>query len=179
MAAIYTQVGSPQRESKTQNAFGTVLVQNKDAIRKEFPTLSAVIGRGFMPRSYGNTFLFSLAIFFAMISSGSAAQFFAGRWHYSGESPVSIGVIQYGETVALFSKAGWAMLLLAPEAGGILASGEGNWSFDNTSTAIVNVTIGYRGDRLYLLIVPKDESGPAEYKIILDRIEPKLANRRT
>jgi hypothetical protein len=132
-----------------------------------------------MPRSYGNTFLFSLAIFFAMISSGSAAQFFAGRWHYSGESPVSIGVFQYGETVALFSKAGWAMLLLAPEAGGILASGEGNWSFDNTSTAIVNVTIGYRGDRLYLLIVPKDESGPAEYKIILDRIEPKLANRRT
>ena len=168
-----------QRASKTLSAFGTVLVQNKDAIRKELPTLSAVIGRGFMPRSYGRAFLISLAILFAMISSGNAAQFFAGRWHNSGESPASIGIIQYGETVALFSKAGWAIVLLVPETGGMLASGEGKWSFNNTSSVIVNVTIGYRGDRLYLLIVPKDENGPTEYKIIMDRIEPKLANRRT
>ncbi|MEX2693135.1 hypothetical protein [Rhizobium mongolense] len=132
-----------------------------------------------MSRSYGKTFLISLAIFSAMISSGNAAQFFAGRWHSSGESPVEIGLIQYGETVALFSKAGWAMVLLAPETGGMLASGEGKWSFNDTSSVIVNVTIGYRGDRLYLLIVPKNARGPAEYKIITDRIEPKLANRRT
>ncbi len=132
-----------------------------------------------MPRTYRKTFLTSLAIFFAMISSGSAAQLFARRWHYSGDASVSIGIIQYGETVALFSSAGCAMLLMTPQAGGMLASGEGQWSFNNTSTATVNVTIGYRGDRLYLLIVPKDQRGPAEIKTIMDRIEPKLPNRRT
>lgn len=146
-----------------------------EACRLEWPQ----IGRAFMSRSYGKTFLISLAIFLAMISSGRAAQLFAGRWHHSGETPVSIGVIQDGETVALFSKAGWGMLLLAPGAGGMLASGTGRWNCSGTSTVKVDVAIGYREDRLYLLIVPKDKSVPAEYKVILDRIEPTLANRKT
>lgn len=79
-----------------------------------------------MPRPYGKTFLISLAIFFSMISSGSAAQLVAGRWHYSGGSPVSIGIIKYGETVALFSKAGWAMLLLAPRQAGCWRGAKAN-----------------------------------------------------
>lgn len=61
----------------------------------------------------------------------------------------------------------------------MLAWGEGKWSFNDTSAATVNVTIRYRRARPYFLIIPKNERSPAEYEIIMDRIEPKLANRRT
>lgn len=131
-----------------------------------------------MPRSIGKVFLISLAIVFAMSSAGRAAQLFAGRWQNSEGQPVSIGIIQEGETVALFSKAGWAMLLLAPDSGGMLASGQGKWRFNDSSSAMVDVTIGYRGDRLYLSIASKDARGPAAHKIILDRIELRLPNQR-
>ncbi|MCD2177233.1 hypothetical protein [Rhizobium sp. C1] len=131
-----------------------------------------------MPSSIWKTFLISLTLVFAMSSAGRAAQLFTGRWHNSEGQPVSIGVVQDGETVALFSEAGWAMLLLAPDSGGMLASGQGKWSFNDSSSATVDVTIGYRDDRLYLSIVSKDESGHSAYKIILDRIELRLPNRR-
>ncbi|MGV1803994.1 hypothetical protein [Agrobacterium vitis] len=78
-----------------------------------------------MSRVQGKGFLISLAIFLSLISSGNAAQFFAGRWHNARASSSSIGIIQYGETVSIFSEAGWTMALLIPEAGGMLASGEG------------------------------------------------------
>lgn len=130
-----------------------------------------------MSPSIGKVFLISVAIVFAMSSAGRAAQLFTGRWHSSEGQPVSIGIIQDGETVALFSEAGWAMLLLAPDSAGMLASGQGKWRFNDSSSAMVEVTIGYRDDRLYLSIAPKDESGPSEHKIILDRIELRLPNR--
>lgn len=131
-----------------------------------------------MPRSIWNAFLISLALVFAMSSAGRAAQLLTGRWYNSEGQPVSIGVVQDGETVALFSEAGWAILLLVPDSGGMLASGQGKWSFNDSSSATVDVTIGYRDDRLYLSIVSKDESGHSAYKIILDRIELRLPNRR-
>ncbi|MGV2108832.1 hypothetical protein ACQZ4X_22500 [Agrobacterium vitis] len=59
------------------------------------------------------------------------------------------------------------MALLVSEAGGMLASGEGKWNLRKTSSVIVNITIGYRDNRVYLLIVPKDRDGTAEYKIIM------------
>lgn len=44
--------------------------------------------------------------------------------------------------------------------------------------ANVRVTVGYRNDRLYLLVAQKDGGGSTEYKIILERIEPKSKKRR-
>lgn len=140
--------------------------------------LPAVFGRLSILRSNGETFLISLAIFLAVISSGNASQLFAGRWHSTGETPLSIGIIQDGETVSLFSKSGWAVLVQAPDAGGVLASGTGKWIFNNTPSAIVDVTLGYRGDRLYLLVVSKGASKPTKYMVILDRLELRLPNRR-
>lgn len=72
------------------------------------------------------------------------------------------------------------MATLQPETGGVLASGDGRWTMTtNSSPANVRVTVGYRKDRLYLLVTPKDVGGSTEYKIILERIEPKSKNRRT
>lgn len=155
-------------------AIDRVFVQTKNEIWSEIPTLQVLNGRGFMPRFYGKVFLFSLVIFVSLISSVNAAQFFAGRWHNAGESSSAIGIIQYGETVAILSEAGWAMTLLVPETGGMLASGEGKWNLSKTASVIVNITIGYRDNRVYLRIVPKDRDGFAEYKIIMERIEPSL-----
>lgn len=132
-----------------------------------------------MPRCYGKFCFISLLTFLSVISSGHAAHFFAGRWSYSEEPSSSIGIVQYGKTVAIFSEAGWAMAMLIPKTGGKLASGEGKWNVSKTESVIVNITIGYRDDRVYLLIVPKDKSRSAEYKIIMKRIGPKLTNRRT
>lgn len=132
-----------------------------------------------MSRTIVKAFSISMAIFLVAISPVNAAQLFAGRWRSSGESPLSIAIIQYGETVTVFSKAGWAMLVLAPETGGMLASGKGKWSFNDTPSSIVDVTIGYRSDRLYLLIVPTDATGSANHKVILDRTELRPPNRRT
>jgi hypothetical protein len=133
-----------------------------------------------MPRLYGTTFLVGLSASLSIISSGNAAdRFFEGQWQKSSQAPASIGIIQYGETVAIFSEAGWAMALLQPQSGGMLASGEGRWTLNaDTRSVSVNVTIGYRNDFLYLLVLPKDGSRAAEYKIIMERVEPKPTNRR-
>jgi len=71
------------------------------------------------------------------------------------------------------------MAILQRETGGVLASGDGRWTITaNSSPANVRVTVGYRNDRLYLFVAPKDVGGSTEYKIILERIEPKSKNRR-
>lgn len=132
-----------------------------------------------MPRCYGKFCFISLLTFLSVISSGHAAQFFAGRWSHSEEPSSAIGIIQYGKTVAILSEAGWAMAVLVPKAGGKLASGEGKWNVSKTSSVIVNITIGYSDDRVYILIVPKDRDDVAKHKIIMERIGPKLTNRRT
>jgi len=128
-----------------------------------------------MQRLHGRVFLFGLAVSLLLASSSNAAvQLFAGQWQKSGSSEASIGIIQHGETVAIFSKKGWAMALLRPQSNGLLASGEGKWILNAQSASVrVNVTIGYRNECLYLLASPKDGSGSAEYKLIMERVEPE------
>ncbi|MBB3963305.1 hypothetical protein [Rhizobium metallidurans] len=133
-----------------------------------------------MPRLYGKIIFVVLLASFAVPLSGNAAdRLLEGQWQTSEGAPETIGIIQYGETAAIFSKAGWAMASLQPETGGVLASGEGRWSITaNSPPANVRVTVGYRNDRLHLLVAPKDGGGSTEYKIILERVEHKSKNRR-
>ncbi len=104
---------------------------------------------------YARNLLLSLAMVGCMISSGYAAQVFAGQWRSYGSSPIFLGVVQHGETVAIFSKSGYAMALLSIDGGGMLATGEGRWSFNDLSPQPVSITVGYEDDRLYLSIVSK------------------------
>jgi hypothetical protein len=133
-----------------------------------------------MPRVYGKIIFLGLLASLAVPISGNAAdRLLEGQWQKSEGAPETIGIIQYGETTAIFSKAGWAMATLQPKTGGVLASGDGRWTITaNSSPANVRVTVGYRNGRLYLLVTPKDVGGSTEYKIILERIEPKSKNRR-
>lgn len=133
-----------------------------------------------MPRFYGKMIFVGLLASLAVPLSGNAAdRLFEGQWQKSEGAPETIGIIQHGETTAIFSKAGWAMASLQPETGGVLASGEGKWTITaNSPPENVRVTVGYRNDRLYLLVTPKDGGGSTEYKIIFERVEPKSKKRR-
>lgn len=124
--------------------------------------------------------LLGLAALLFGSSPGCAAEHaFAGRWSAPGQSSSPIGVIQYGETVALFAKAGWSIATLEPGTGGMLAVGDGKWVFDlNGQPIAVTVRIGQRGGRLYVLIAPEDTSGPSELKIIMDPVQTDSAHGR-
>jgi hypothetical protein len=127
-----------------------------------------------MPAAYRNAFLVGLVVFLSAISLARAADRpFAGRWHERGDASRTIGVIQDGETIAIFGEAGWSMASIKPKTGGLLASGDGKWTFKSDAPPItVNVTIGYRDGRLFLRIAPKDANDPRELKIIMEPVEP-------
>jgi hypothetical protein len=111
--------------------------------------------------------------------SYAAEQSFAGRWSESGKASSSVGVIQYGQTVAIFGRAGWSMAVIEPGSDGMLASGVGRWTFEANSPAVsVHVRIGGRDDRLYLLITTEDTDAPAELKVVMEPLEPKAAVRK-
>lgn len=117
-----------------------------------------------------------MAAFLAMVSHGNAAdRFFEGRWQASDKAHTSIGIIQYGDTIEIFSEAGFATGFLQSASGGSLGSGQGKWTLNaGTAPVVVNVTIAYHDGSLHLLIVPKEERSR---KLILRRVEPP-ANRR-
>jgi hypothetical protein len=127
-----------------------------------------------MRAAYRNAFFVGLAVFLSAISLANAADHpFAGRWHEPGQASSAIGIIQYGETIAIFGKAGWAMASIEPEMGGLLASGDGRWTLTSDAPSVaVNVTIGYRNGRLFVRIAPDDATDPRELKIIMEHVEP-------
>jgi hypothetical protein len=124
---------------------------------------------------HGKIVTASLAFWLAWGTAAQAAEHrLAGRW---SNSSVSVGVIQFGQTVFVFGKGGWSMGRLEPGAAGMLAVGEGSWTFD-ARPGPATITVGEKDDHLYIIVLPIGASDNSEIKMILEPNVPyRLAKK--
>jgi hypothetical protein len=119
---------------------------------------------------HGKIVTASLALLLALGTIALAAEHrLAGRWR---DSSANVGVIQFGQTVFVFGKGGWSVGRLEPGAAGMLAVGEGSWTFDARPEP-ATITVGEKDDHLYIIVVPIGASDSSEIKMILEPNVPK------
>ena len=111
-----------------------------------------------------------LAVLSVWTNTATAAEHnLYGRWQ---DGSNSVGVIQFGQQVFVFSKDGWSVGALDPQGAGILANGKGMWTFDARQEP-ATASLGERDGHLYLIVEPADANGRSEIKMVLEPILPE------